>query len=98
MTKQFNLKPPPVRSRFPNNGNELLELSKAEFWVCAGSKHGGKKLAEYVAWKHYDATGRSIPSLQNDIEPRKRRKVYCLFIFTVLPIEVYVRIYECVIF
>lgn len=71
MTKKFEIDPPPVRSRFPTNGKELVELTKAEFWVCAGSEYGGIKLAQYIAWKVYDATGRSLPSLQGNITPRK---------------------------
>lgn len=78
MTKQFEIKPPPVRSRFPKTGQELVEMSKAEFWVCAGSEHGGKTLAKYIAWKFHDATGRTIPSLQDNVEPCKKSD--CLFI------------------
>lgn len=74
MTKKFEIKPPPVRSRFPLTGKELVELSKAEFWVCAGSEHGGKTLARYIAWKIHDATGRTIPSLQDNVEPCKQMK------------------------
>lgn len=73
-TKKFDIKPPPVRSRIPNTGKELVELSKAEFWVCAGSKHGGNTLAKYIAWKVYDATGKWIPSLQNKNDPGKRKQ------------------------
>lgn len=72
MTKKFELDPPPVRSRFPKTGKELLEMSKAEFWVCAGSEKGGKTLAKYIVWKIQDATGRTIPNLQDDSEPCKQ--------------------------
>lgn len=72
MTKKFDIKPAPVRCRFPKTGQELVELNKAEFWVCAGSEYGGKTLAKYIAWKVYDATGRSIQSLQDNTELRKK--------------------------
>ncbi|XP_055296066.1 DNA-binding protein D-ETS-6 isoform X2 [Sitodiplosis mosellana] len=69
MTKNFKIKPPPVRSRFPNNGKELVALTMAEFWVCAGSECGGKTLAKYIAWKVLDATGKSVPTLECNIDP-----------------------------
>lgn len=72
-TKKFDIKPPPIRSRFPNTGAELVELSKADFWVCAGSKHGGNTLAKYICWKVYDATGKWITSLQSNDDPSKEK-------------------------
>lgn len=71
MTKKFDIKPTPTRSRFPTSGKELVELSKAEFWVCAGSKIGGNILSRYIAWKVHDATGRWMVSLQSTEDPSK---------------------------
>lgn len=76
MTKKFNIDPSPTRSRFPKTGKELVEMSKAEFWVCAGSKYGGNKLAEYIAWKIYDATGRPMSELQNRQDPGERNIIH----------------------
>lgn len=78
-TRKFSLKPAPTRCRFPNNGKELVKLTKAEFWVCAGTKEGGNTLAKYIAWKVYDATGQQLTSLQSNDDPgkqtNKRKKI-----------------------
>lgn len=69
ITKEFKLNPAPVLSRFPSNGKELVELSRAEFFVCAGSREGGNKLAEHIAYLIHDATGRNIRSLLHREDP-----------------------------
>lgn len=69
--KKFMLKPKPIYSRFPTTGVELSEMSRAEFWVCAGSKTGGNKLAKHIAHSIYSATGRNLTSLLDNDDPGK---------------------------
>lgn len=69
ITKKFKLNPAPIVARFPSTGKELVELSRAEFWVCAGSNEGGNKLADYIACLVLDATGRNISHLIHREDP-----------------------------
>ncbi|TMW50871.1 hypothetical protein DOY81_004058 [Sarcophaga bullata] len=69
MTKQFNIVPEPDVARFPNTGAELCSLSRAEFWVCAGSREGGKLFAKHFALTLHSATGRETSPMLNDNEP-----------------------------
>lgn len=69
ITRQFNIEPKPDLSRFPTNGQELCELSKADFWVCAGSKDGGIIVAKYIAHLLYSVSGRETSPMLNDNEP-----------------------------
>ncbi|XP_018796825.1 PREDICTED: DNA-binding protein D-ETS-6-like [Bactrocera latifrons] len=69
LTKQFNIDPEPDISRFPTTGVELCELSKADFWVCAGSRQGGILLAKHFALTLYSATGRETSPMLNENEP-----------------------------
>lgn len=82
ITKEFKLNPAPVLSRFPSTGKELVELSRAEFWVCAGSKEGGNKLAEHIAYLIHDATGRNISSLLHREDPGISFFFNFFFLFT----------------
>ncbi|XP_054743302.1 DNA-binding protein D-ETS-6-like [Anastrepha obliqua] len=69
LTKQFNIDPEPDISRFPTVGSELCELSRADFWVCAGSRQGGIVLAKHFALTLYNATGRETSPMLNEDEP-----------------------------
>ncbi|XP_067622718.1 DNA-binding protein D-ETS-6-like isoform X2 [Eurosta solidaginis] len=69
LTKHFKIDPEPDISRFPNNGSELCTLSRADFWVCAGSRQGGIVLAKHFALTLYNATGRETSPMMNENEP-----------------------------
>lgn len=71
VTKQFSISPKPVLSRFPSTGRELIELSRADFWVCAGTKTGGNILAKHIACRIQSATGRIMDLLFCDKDPGK---------------------------
>lgn len=58
--------------RFPASGAELMAMSRAEFWVCAGSRLGGQMAAKHMAYMARDATGRSASPLLGDSEPGER--------------------------
>ncbi|XP_037817862.1 DNA-binding protein D-ETS-6 isoform X1 [Lucilia sericata] len=69
MTKQFKIEPEPDIARFPTTGAELCTLSRAEFWVCAGSREGGILFAKHFALTLHSATGRETSPMLNDNEP-----------------------------
>lgn len=69
MTKTFSIEPPLVAIRFPKTGNELVELYKADFWVCAGSKEAGNTLAKYIAHTVHNATGKNLDHLLDESDP-----------------------------
>ncbi|KAI9584156.1 DNA-binding protein D-ETS-6 [Glossina fuscipes] len=69
MTKQFNLHPAPDILRFPTSGAELCKMSRAEFWVCAGSREGGVVFAKHIAFTLHSITGRESSPMLNDNEP-----------------------------
>nr|XP_014090996.2 DNA-binding protein D-ETS-6-like [Bactrocera oleae]XP_036222630.1 DNA-binding protein D-ETS-6-like [Bactrocera oleae] len=69
LTKHFKIDPEPDISRFPTTGAELCELSRADFWVCAGSRQGGILLAKHFALTLYSATGRETSPMLNEDEP-----------------------------
>lgn len=71
-SKEFNIIPSPLPNRFPTNGKEIAELSKAEFWVCAGSQYGGNTLAKHLAHLLQSSTGISKTSLLNNEDPGKK--------------------------
>lgn len=71
MTKQFKIEPEPDVTRFPTTGAELCTLSRAEFWVCAGSRQGGILFAKHFALTLHSATGRESSPMLNDNEPSK---------------------------
>lgn len=70
-TKEFSIEPSPDHSKFPDSGNELVKMTRADFWVCAGSKRGGNLLAKHMAYLLYRATGRSHSPLLSDEDPGK---------------------------
>ncbi|XP_073821097.1 uncharacterized protein [Musca autumnalis] len=69
MTKQFSIEPEPDITRFPTSGIELCSMSRADFWVCAGSRHGGILFAKHFAWTLHSVTGRETSPMLNDNEP-----------------------------
>ncbi|XP_011189558.3 DNA-binding protein D-ETS-6-like [Zeugodacus cucurbitae] len=69
LTNQFKIDPEPDIARFPTTGAELCELSRADFWVCAGSRQGGIILAKHFALTLYSATGRETSPMLNEDEP-----------------------------
>lgn len=77
-TKKFKIKPKPVRSRLPNTGRELVDLTRSDFWVVAGSGVGGNKLAQYIALMVHNATGREMESLHSKEDPGKNQNRYLL--------------------
>ncbi|XP_020800802.1 DNA-binding protein D-ETS-6 [Drosophila serrata] len=68
-TRKFKLDPEPDITRFPKDGQELCELTRADFWVCAGSRRGGMLLSKHFALSLYHATGRETSPMLNDNEP-----------------------------
>lgn len=56
-SRKFKIDPPAQLDRFPETGKELCDMSKAEFWVCAGSKYGGDTLAKHIAHLIYCISG-----------------------------------------
>lgn len=71
ISKKFSLDPELSSLRFPKHGNELVKLSKAEFWVCAGSKEAGNILAKYIAHIVQNATGIDMKHLLDENDPGK---------------------------
>ncbi|SPP79726.1 DNA-binding protein D-ETS-6 isoform X1 [Drosophila guanche] len=69
LTRKFKIDPEPDIGRFPKNGQELCDLSRADFWVCAGSRRGGTLLAKHFALSLYHATGRETSPMLNESEP-----------------------------
>ncbi|XP_030565429.1 DNA-binding protein D-ETS-6 [Drosophila novamexicana] len=69
LTRKFKIEPEPDITRFPKDGNELCQLSRADFWVCAGSRRGGILLAKHFAFSLYHATGRETSPMLNENEP-----------------------------
>lgn len=69
ITKKFQIDPEPVLERFPEHGHELVELSEADFWVCAGSRNGGKILSKHLAHMIHSATGRCPSVLSSEEDP-----------------------------
>lgn len=71
LTRKFKIEPEPDITRFPKDGKELCQLSRADFWVCAGSRRGGILLAKHFAFSLYHATGRETSPMLNENEPSK---------------------------
>ncbi|XP_060655608.1 DNA-binding protein D-ETS-6 isoform X2 [Drosophila nasuta] len=69
LTRKVKIDPEPDITRFPKDGNELCQLSRADFWVCAGSRRGGILLAKHFALSLYRATGRETSPMLNENEP-----------------------------
>lgn len=68
-SKQFNIVPKAMPERFPTNGEELCQMTKADFWVCAGTPTGGDILAKYLATWIYRTSGKEREDLTNNAEP-----------------------------
>ncbi|XP_052837961.1 DNA-binding protein D-ETS-6 isoform X1 [Drosophila gunungcola] len=68
-TRKFKLDPEPFIDRFPKDAQELCELTRADFWVCAGSRRGGMLLSKHFALSLYHATGRETSPMLNDDDP-----------------------------
>ncbi|XP_055643401.1 DNA-binding protein D-ETS-6 [Toxorhynchites rutilus septentrionalis] len=69
VSEKFNIFPNLEPGRFPSNGVELAKFSKADFWVCAGSKAGGDTLSKHFAHRLQIGTGIEDISLANDTDP-----------------------------
>ncbi|XP_030383819.1 DNA-binding protein D-ETS-6 [Scaptodrosophila lebanonensis] len=69
LTRKFKIEPEPDITRFPKEGADLCQLSRADFWVCAGSRRGGMLLAKHFAFTLYHATGRETSPMRNENEP-----------------------------
>ncbi|KAH8360945.1 hypothetical protein KR093_000940 [Drosophila rubida] len=69
LTRKVKIDPEPDITRFPKDGNELCQLTRADFWVCAGSRRGGILLAKHFALSLYRATGRETSPMLNENEP-----------------------------
>lgn len=86
LTKQFKIDPEPDIARFPTVGVELCELSRADFWVCAGSRQGGIILAKHFALTLYNATGRKTSPMLNEDEPSEyMRDIYTYIMHIIYP-------------
>lgn len=84
MAGEFNLNPAPTPGLFPQTGSELVQLSKAEFCVCALSEDNGKKLARYIAWKTIDATGERISALLDEADPGKEKPIPIIYNYLII--------------
>ncbi|EAT41880.1 AAEL006533-PA [Aedes aegypti] len=69
ISKKFQIFPSLEPARFPNGGVELAKFTKADFWVCAGSKAGGNTLAKHFAHLLQIGTGIEDKLLGNDTDP-----------------------------
>ncbi|XP_065095208.1 DNA-binding protein D-ETS-6-like isoform X2 [Ochlerotatus camptorhynchus] len=69
VSKKFKIFPSLEPVRFPNNGVELGKFTKADFWVCAGSKAGGDTLSKHFAHLLQIGTGIEDKLLGNDVDP-----------------------------
>ncbi|XP_055539139.1 DNA-binding protein D-ETS-6-like isoform X1 [Wyeomyia smithii] len=69
VSKKFNIFPNLEPVRFPNNGTDLVRFTKADFWVCAGSKAGGDTLAKHFAHLLQSGTGIEDKLLGNNVDP-----------------------------
>lgn len=80
ITKTFKIEPEPVLERFPENGEELVQMTEADFWVCAGSREGGKTLSKHLAHMIHSTTGKCSSALSSDADPGVC-VLFCLHIF-----------------
>ncbi|XP_035796105.1 DNA-binding protein D-ETS-6-like [Anopheles albimanus] len=69
VSKNFHIFPPIEPARFPDTGQEIARFSKADFWVCAGSKAGGSALARHFAHLLHTGTGIEDRQLLSNTEP-----------------------------
>ncbi|XP_053675337.1 DNA-binding protein D-ETS-6-like [Anopheles nili] len=70
VSNKFDIFPPLEPARFPQTGQEIAQFSKADFWVCAGSKIGGNTLSKHFAHL-IQRSNRCVDShaLETDIDP-----------------------------
>lgn len=71
LSKKYEIFPPLEPVRFPTSGTDLAKFTKADFWVCAGSKAGGDILARFYAHHRQIGSGGGIEdsTLANDVDP-----------------------------
>lgn len=71
LSKKFQIFPPLEPVRFPTSGADLAKFTKADFWVCAGSKAGGNALARHYAHLRQIGSGGGVEdsTLANDVDP-----------------------------
>ncbi|XP_001844046.2 DNA-binding protein D-ETS-6 [Culex quinquefasciatus] len=70
LSKKFQIFPPLEPVRFPTSGADLAKFTKADFWVCAGSKAGGNALARHYAHlRQIGSGGVEDSTLANDVDP-----------------------------
>ncbi|KFB39880.1 Ets domain-containing protein [Anopheles sinensis] len=74
VSKNFEIFPPLEPARFPNGGEEIAKFTKADFWVCAGSKAGGDTCAKHFAHLMQRATGAEDKQLYNDVDPDRAQR------------------------
>jgi ETS-type family, other len=55
-------------------------LTKADFWVCAGSKEGGNIVAKHFAYLLYSVTGNEQKALLDEKDPGECREDGVVFI------------------
>lgn len=77
ISKKFKIYPSLEPARFPSGGVELAKFTKADFWVCAGSKAGGDTLANHFAHLLQNVTGIEDILLGNDIDPGNHCFPWC---------------------
>lgn len=82
VSKNFHIFPPIEPARFPDTGQEIARFSKADFWVCAGSKAGGSALARHFAHLLHTGTGIEDRQLLSNTEPGTGTR---LTLFTPIP-------------
>lgn len=61
VVRKFNVNPAPDYGRFPTSGVELVQLTRAEFWVCAGQKCGDL-LTKHLAILMQPINGKMAPT------------------------------------
>lgn len=69
LSKKYEIFPPLEPVRFPTSGTDLAKFTKADFWVCAGSKAGGDILARFYAHHGQIGSGIEDSTLANDVDP-----------------------------
>lgn len=69
LSKKFEIYPPLEPVRFPGSGADLAKFTKADFWVCAGSKAGGDALAKHFAHLRQIGGGVEDSTLASNVDP-----------------------------
>lgn len=73
-TRQFRLRPAPDPAKFPEDGVQLMQLSKSEWATRAGGDRAARLLSVHLAHLRLAATGRpssplAEPLHDSDTEP-----------------------------